>query len=111
MIFACHINSVYNQTHYFHFSPESFDFSKSEHNKGKEIKVETWLKFLNIFIIITDLLFVTETALSQNQDRALITEDHEKKTSMLTKHLHHVEEEKAKQVCTVQESTGEIQGL
>ena len=39
-----------------------------------------------------------ETAISQNQDRALITEDHKQKTTLLTKHLAHLEKEKTVQV-------------
>lgn len=48
--------------------------------------------------IPADVLKAIETAISQNQDRALITEDHKKKTSMLTKHLQHVEKERLEQM-------------
>ncbi|KAH3864420.1 leucine-rich repeat-containing protein 45-like isoform X2 [Dreissena polymorpha] len=48
--------------------------------------------------IPADILTSIETALSQNQDRALITEDHKKKTSLLSKHLQHLEQEKAVQM-------------
>ncbi|WAQ96759.1 LRC45-like protein [Mya arenaria] len=48
--------------------------------------------------IPADILKAIETALSQNQDRELITDDHQKKTSMLTKHIHHIEKERATQM-------------
>lgn len=48
--------------------------------------------------IPADILKSIETALSQNQDRALITDDHKKKTSLLTKHLQHLEKEKLEQM-------------
>ncbi|XP_060581578.1 leucine-rich repeat-containing protein 45-like [Ruditapes philippinarum] len=48
--------------------------------------------------IPADILKAIETALSQNQDRALITEDHQKRTSVLTKHLQHLEKEKFTQM-------------
>ena len=52
--------------------------------------------------ISTELLILfSETAISQNQDRALITEDHKQKTTMLTKHLSQLEKEKAVQVNTI----------
>ena len=44
------------------------------------------------------LTSILETAISQNQDRALITEDHKQKTTLLTKHLAHLEKEKTVQV-------------
>jgi hypothetical protein len=54
-------------------------------------------------IKIQDIVIFSETALSQNQDRALITDDHQKKTSMLTKHLQHLEKEKFTQVSILTE--------
>lgn len=48
--------------------------------------------------IPADILKAIETAISQNQDRALITEDHKQKTTMLTKHLSQLEKEKAVQM-------------
>ena len=41
---------------------------------------------------------MSETAISQSQDWDLITEDHKQKTTMLTKHLAHLEKEETVEV-------------
>ncbi|KAK3586009.1 hypothetical protein CHS0354_033126 [Potamilus streckersoni] len=48
--------------------------------------------------IPADILKAIETAISQNEDRALLTDDFRKKTSTLTKHIQQMEESKSLQV-------------
>lgn len=45
-----------------------------------------------------DILKSIETAISQNEDRALISNEHKKKTTLLTKHIKQIEQDKTVQL-------------
>lgn len=44
------------------------------------------------------LIYYTETAVAQNEDRAVLSEDHKNKMQVLTKHVKQIEQDKSLQV-------------